>query len=123
MSSAFETNFAACSGPALLDFFADSTVIVYTPNGGSARNVRAIVIRNPPRTEGEAPIIGPDLQIEVLNRATSYESDGYGGISSATLDLRGDKIDVAEKVGETARTLRLTELISQDGGMLKLGVE
>lgn len=59
--------------------------------------------------EGKAPV----LHITVLNSATA-------GIASYEVDISGDKISVPVRLGETAQEMRITKILSQDAGMLKL---
>ena len=102
----------------------DTEQITYTPAGEDARTILAIVDRDVAGDvggPGEA-VIRPDISIEVLNRATAYADDGFGGISSAELDTGGDTVTLARRIGETARVMRVAQLLGQDEAMLTLEV-
>jgi hypothetical protein len=72
--------------------------ITYTPKGGAARSINAIVDRNPPeRINVRGDIVTPKMTIMVANDATA-------GISSAELDAYGnDKVTVALRIGGVAQ--------------------
>lgn len=88
--------------------------IVYTPAGGSGRNIIAIIDRLEPgqlTNNSNAPM----TTISVANNSTS-------GISAAEIDTGGDKVTLAIRRGETAMQRRITSIISQDAGMMTLEV-
>jgi len=81
--------------------------IVYTPLGGVARTIKAIVVREVPDIIPNAPRgMTERLMIYVRNSATA-------GISSASLDVGGDTVTVSRRVGETARVFGV--LLPGDG--------
>lgn len=91
--------------------------ILYRPRTGSPRRIRAVVTRGdasdlPGVSDGSRPY----LEILVKNHATS-------GISSTTADTGGDKIDVAPRQGEAPRRMRLTEIVSQNAGLMVVKVQ
>jgi len=94
-----------------------SEAIVYLPAGGGERPIDAIVNRDPPAELGDAPHgHSPLAIIAVRNNATD-------GISSAELDIGGgDKVRYAIRLGKTPQDRRITGIISQDAGMLRLEV-
>lgn len=86
------------TGEAFADTFGED--VIYTPYGGSARTIKAIVKRNPDAQIGpDGEALAPLLEITVENHATR-------GISTATMNGHGaDKVTVAVRKGETARQL------------------
>lgn len=99
--------------------------ITYSPAGGAARTILAVIDRDVPREvagAGEGTVIRPALTIEVLNRSTSYAGDGFGGIGSAELDTGGDRVTLSRRIGESARATRIAQLLEQDEAMLTLEV-
>lgn len=98
--------------------------ITYTPRGGDARTILAIIDRDVPRDVGGAgeSVIRPAMTIEVLNRSTATADDDFGGVGSDELDTGGDTVTVARRIGETARVMRLAQMLEQDEAMLTLEV-
>lgn len=90
--------------------------IVYLPAGGGERAIGAIVNRDPPAELGEAPHGHSPLAVIVVR------NDSTEGISSAELDTAGDKVRYAVRLGKTPKDRRITGIISQDAGMLRLEV-
>lgn len=64
-----------------------------------------------PAPYGHAPL----MQAVVAN-------DAVHGISSTELDLKTDRLKVALRPGETPQLRRITKILSQDAGMMTLGV-
>lgn len=97
--------------------------VIYHPRGGSPRTIKAVVDRQPRQA---LPEVGTTLAafqvVEVRNVATSVDDDGYGGIASSEIDLNGDEIELPVRVGAPAEKRRLTEILTQDEGVLKLEV-
>lgn len=95
--------------------FAES--IEYWPAGAvAARQIKAIVDRNPPAPIGEAPrMLVTRLQIEVAN-------DGTAGILATELDRGSDRVKLALRVGGTAEFRVVAAILKQDAGMLTLEV-
>lgn len=98
--------------------------ITYRPAGGTARTILAVVDRNPPEPVPQSPIdvMGKAITIEVANRTTSTSDDEFGGIGSAELDTGRDNVDVVLRLGDSPETRRITNVLSQDLGMLRLDV-
>ncbi len=97
-----------------LDVFGET--IFYHPYGGGSREILAIVTRE--QTEGldGAPHgHSPLVTIEVANDSTT-------GITSAEVDRGGDTVELPVNVGETTKLRKITKIISQDAGMIKLEV-
>lgn len=94
------------------DGFGES--VTYTPFGGAARTITVVPFRGVPILPGGSPAGSTlDLIIEVRNHATL-------GILPGSLKLRGDKITIAARLGETATDRIIVELLEQDSGMLRL---
>jgi len=77
--------------------------VTYFPATGEARKIQAVV--NYP---------GP----EVLVKNSSSD-----GIASDEVDTGGDKIKMAPRDGKVPVLMRITRIISQDAGMMKLKVQ
>jgi len=91
--------------------------ILYRPRTGAVRLIDAVITRN----EAEqlpAVRMGSLPRFEVLVR-----NDSAKGISSDDFDGGGDKVDLAERIGEPPRTLRAGEIINQDAGMMLIAVQ
>lgn len=87
--------------------------VTYKPDGGSPRQITAVVHRGRPDLVG-LDGVSPLLTVHVQN-------DDTDGISSDEIDIgAGDAITVAERIGETARDHRITKILQQDEGMLEL---
>ena len=90
--------------------------VVYTPHQkfGQAvptpRSIKAVVIRDQ-ITSLDGDTVSPVWQVHVANDATL-------GISSAELDLGGDKITLPPRDGLEAKSRSITQLLIQDHGML-----
>jgi hypothetical protein len=90
--------------------------VTYRPAGGGTRQIKAVVERAVPGALGAAPHgQAPVKAIGVINSDTS-------GISGAELDIGGDRVDIADKVGGTAQTRPIVEQLTADSGMLRLRV-
>ena len=88
--------------------------VTYVPLTGDQRVIRAVVTRNVPEPIAEnKKTSSPVLIVEVRNSATL-------GISSAEIDLGGDKISLPVRVGKTAESRPITQILSQDTGTLRL---
>lgn len=96
-----------------LDAFGED--IVYLPIGGGSRSIRAVVTRERPAQFTTSRAKTPKLIIHVANNSTI-------GISSTEIDKGGDQVTVAVRLGETAQNKRITKIIGQDAGMLKLEI-
>ena len=79
-----------------------------------SRQVLALVNRHPvSKAEGAPHGHGPRVEIEVANDSTS-------GISSAEVDEGRDKVRLVVVLEEEPQELRITKILSQDAGMLRL---
>ena len=88
--------------------------VVYWPRTGGSREITAIVGRDrPDDLDGVPHGQAPRLTINVANDETD-------GISSSEVDKGGDKVELAVKIGETAQQRRITKILYQDAGMMKL---
>ncbi len=88
--------------------------VTYYPIGGGSREITAIVNRHGPAgLEGAPHGSAPELSINVANDATT-------GISSDEVDTMKDEVNVAVRIGETAQRRLITEILSQDAGMMEL---
>lgn len=92
--------------------FAES--VVYRPLGGSSRTINAVVIRQLAEliSDDENRVV-PVFEVHVINETCT-------GISTAELNLGGDRIDIAERVGKTPLPRSIVQIIDQDEGMLVL---
>lgn len=78
------------------------------------RTINAVVMREAIAViDGDGDTVAPMWEVHVANDATL-------GISSSELDLGGDKISLAPRVGETPERRSITRLIGHDEGMLIL---
>jgi len=87
--------------------------IVYTPYGGTARTITALVDRQPPSLSLEAP--SPRLRIRVLNDATY-------GIEGKALDKLRDTVTLAEIAGGAAVAMPTGQLVYSDADEIVLEV-
>ncbi len=85
----------------------------YTPGGGEARTLTAVVDRDGLDDQGNT--IAPRLRVTVLN-------DEADGIPLAELDTGTDTIDVADRLGGTARTRQFRQIVLQDSDFLTMEV-
>ena len=84
--------------------------------GAAARTIRARVRRQVSApVAGERRVIAPECLVEVANDATY-------GISSAELDLGGDQVKIALRLGKTPELRTIANLVYHDAGMLRLEV-
>jgi hypothetical protein len=88
--------------------------VTYWPRVGSSRSIKAVVFREQITafTEDRETNL-PMFQVHVTNSATT-------GISSEELDTGGDSIELPPRDGKTAQRRSITQLITQDHGMLVL---
>ena len=90
--------------------------VQYTPRGGAARDIRAVVDRNPPAVmDGLALGITPLAIISVANSATT-------GISTAEIDTGGDTISYAPRLGEAPQARLVVDATRQDDDMIEVVV-
>ena len=93
-----------------------SEYVTYFPASGASRKIRAVV--NRPGPERIAEIGGGREVSEVL-----VKNSGDDGIASTEVDTGGDKIQMAARAGRVPVLMRITRVISQDAGMIKLKVQ
>ena len=88
--------------------------VTYYPAAGGSREISAIVTRRPPaELDGVPHGCGPELEIAVANDATT-------GISSSEVNKTKDQVKLAVRIGQTAQKRLVTDIISQDAGMMRL---
>lgn len=88
--------------------------VTYYPRTGEARSINAVVIREALAIlpeDGDA--VTPVFEIHVANSATA-------GIASDELNLGGDALAFAVRVGQEATKRTITRLTGHDEGMLIL---
>lgn len=95
------------------DDFAES--VLYLPKCGWERSINAVVERTQYTsvTEDGGQVVLAVWQVHVSNDATA-------GISSAELNLGGDKISFPPRDGQDAVSKTVLQLLTQDHGMLVL---
>ena len=97
-----------------VDTFGES--VTYWPKAGGSRAITAVVTRGLPETIEGAPYgHAPKTTIQVVNSNTT-------GIRSDEINLQGDKIEYQIRIGETAQKRRITNIISNDHGMMELEI-
>jgi hypothetical protein len=95
--------------------------VTFTPPGGAARVILAIVERTPPQGIDGAPRgSAPGLVVQAANRSTAKAADGYGGIDPTEISPMCGTVAVPAKVGDAAQTRTIAEILSQDEGMVRL---
>ena len=90
--------------------------VTYFPATGDPRRIQAVIDR--PGPERTAELGGGRLVNEVL-----VKNSGSDGIASTEVDTRGDKIQMAPRDGARPVLMRITRIISQDAGMIKIKVQ
>ena len=98
-----------------IDLFGET--VTYKPAAGGTRSIDACVRREHPRKSDEDPnpSIHEYMSIFVMNDSTL-------GISAAEINLGGDSINFARRLGDTATDNSITQIESQDTGGLLLRV-
>jgi hypothetical protein len=95
-----------------VDDFAE--VAIYYPRDGEARDIDAVIVRQALAVPNEYnDSITPVFEVHVANTVTR-------GITSEELNLGGDSLWFAVRVGETATMRSITQLLDHDEGMLVL---
>lgn len=99
-----------------LDDFAE--VVVYYPRGGGARQIRAIVNRDPPSFyDSTGAVVAVSFMIYVANDSTT-------GIAATEIDTGGDRIAVARREGNVNLNQRVIwSVINQDIAMIQLALK
>lgn len=91
--------------------------ITYLPGSGGSRSILAIVNRpEASKISGLPHGSGAALIIEVANDVTT-------GISAAEVDRGRDKVQLPERFGDAVKTKRITNILAQDAGMIKLELQ
>lgn len=112
MSDIFDETIAAAAESFFL--LPGSETVTYYPAAGSGRQITAVVFRPEP---GRIPDVeggslpGPTVLVR---------NDPDSGIESDKVNTGGDKVDIGPRVGEPPKTLRITEIIKQDAGLMLL---
>lgn len=117
MSTSFDSMLASDAGTFMSASGEFAEPITYLPRAGTARSIYGIVVRNPPATPAELQRgVAPSLEITVRN-------DAALGITPAQLDIGGDAISVAIRLGEPASKILLPAPTFQDAGamMFRIG--
>lgn len=87
--------------------------ITYTPKGATPVTINANVFRYGPQAVS-GQVIAPHIEIEIPNHATKGRT---------SINVGGDTVTLPERQGETAITLRVNQILQQDGGMWLLALE
>ncbi len=90
--------------------------VTYYPKGGSSRDINAVVDRNPVAGINGVPH-GNASQVIV-----KVKNDSDDGISSSEVNVGGDHIKFAVRIGKTATQKRITGIPWEDVGMMYLEV-
>ena len=93
-----------------------SVFVTYFPASGDPRRIQAVV--DYPGPERIEELGGGSEVSEVL-----VKNSGSDGIASSQVDTGGDKIKMAPRDGKVPVLMRITRIISQDAGMIKLKVQ
>lgn len=94
------------------DDFAE--LVVYRPYQGTTRQIKAVVIRQLAETiSDEENRVVPVFEVHVVNSECS-------GIGSGEINLGGDRIDIAARVGNIPLPRSIVQIIDQDEGMIVL---
>jgi hypothetical protein len=84
----------------------ETETVQFVPEGGPRRPIEALVNREPPVDVGSSQ--GPALELMALNDAVA------GLPPPASLDLRADRIEVAERFGGPVRSRSLVRIAAAD---------
>ena len=91
--------------------------VTYVPRTGAARRIRAVVRRGGPENmPGIADGSRPMFEVLVKN-------DDTEGIASDAIDTGGDKIQMGLRINNIPKTVRLTEILNHDAGMMLLAAQ
>ena len=95
------------------DLFGEA--VTYKPASGGTRAINAFVRREHPRPSDEDPSasIHEYMTVFVMNDSTL-------GIAASEINLGGDSINFARRLGDTATDNSITQIESQDTGGLLL---
>lgn len=103
------------TAPEFLDTLGGESV-TYLPASGGSRAITALANRHQPSSMDEVPHGHAPLAV------VTVQNDSSLGISSDEIDLGGDKLQYAVRIGQSVQARRITKLVSQDAGMLILEV-
>jgi hypothetical protein len=113
MANIFDTDLTASADEFLATCGETGT---YYPSAGGSRTILCVVNRGDVGDiEGVPHGQGPNLTIEVANNAVK-------GIAASEIDKGRDKFSIPVNIGEAAQQRRITKIITQDAGMLKLAL-
>jgi hypothetical protein len=89
--------------------------ITYTPAGGTAKVIQAVVVREQiePAAQGNNRILAGTAELYILADAT---------LGIATVKKGEDKVSLPVWLGETAATWSVAEIISKDDAMYHLRI-
>jgi len=90
-----------------------SESVVYRPSAGEARTIEAIVERAGREAARGGAV--PRMVVTVVNDATI-------GITPDEIDSGGDRLDVAEHLGDAAGWLQITEVMAENIDFITLAV-
>jgi len=98
--------------------------VTYKPEGGSSRDLLAVVERAQPASIPESPRGGQhkNLTVHVVNDAASKADNDVGGIAVDELDTGGDAMEVYVREGAKNQTRSIARIARQDPGMLTVEV-
>lgn len=92
----------------------DAETVTYTPNGGDARSISALVQRELP-IEVPGGAVVPGARLTVRNDATD-------GIAAGDVDTGGDTVAWSPKRGGSSRTSRIVRIAYAGSGMVVVEV-
>ncbi len=88
--------------------------VTYYPRSGSNREINAVVNRD------ALALVPEDGDVVTCVFEVSVVNNGTTGIASDEIDLGGDAIAFAPRVGESGSRRSITRILSHDEGMLVL---
>jgi hypothetical protein len=100
------------------DFFAED--VTYTPNGGTAKAVRAVVFRKGMKTRTQRNDAAAGSQQNLYDVTVAISRDPTDGIETVT--LKSDTISLQNNIGDAVSVFRVTGIMSQDSGCWYLGL-
>ena len=88
--------------------------VTYRPRLVSERNIAAVVTRQQAeQISGDENRVATVFEVHVANNSTT-------GIATTEIDLGGDMIDIADRVGKTPKPRSILQILDQDEGMVVL---
>jgi len=87
--------------------------VVYRTRSGTARSISAVVFRQVAEAIEDESRSLTVFEVHVINSTST-------GISPTEIDLGGDTLDLADRVGKTARPRSIIQITEQDEGMVVL---